>query len=198
MSSLNLKEHEHSFPWFHPQGILPFKAVTFFGGSFNPWHEGHSECVRLYQNPAPLIVVPDYNPQKELVQHSSLEAFYQHLLAASGLPASQVYPGMLLKQTKNPTIFWVQEMKERYPDLEINLLMGADSFKNLSTWVEIRKLLSFLSTIFVTPRLETDDVIKKSCDFVQANAPQVTVEILPRHLFEHVSSTEIRKKNSLP
>ncbi len=198
MSPLNLKEHEHSFPWFQRQGILPSEAVTFFGGSFNPWHEGHSECVRLYQESAPLIVIPDYNPQKELVRHSSIEAFYQELLAVSGLPATQVYPGMLLKQTKNPTFFWVQEMKERYPQLEINLLMGADSFKNLSTWVEIRKLLSLLSTIFVTPRLESDDVIKKSCDFAQTIAPDLKVIIFPRHAFEHVSSTEIRQKNSLP
>ena len=46
--------------------------IVFFGGSFNPWHEGHSECIRLLDSSKPLVVIPDRNPRKEVGANDNL------------------------------------------------------------------------------------------------------------------------------
>ena len=54
-------------PYFLEKGRSLLKEldekVTFFGGSFNPWHDGHRACLELC-DAANLIVVPDTNPFK--------------------------------------------------------------------------------------------------------------------------------------
>ena len=42
----------------------PLSRVTFFGGSFNPWHRGHRECLNLCAEDE-IMVVPDCNPWKK-------------------------------------------------------------------------------------------------------------------------------------
>ena len=37
--------------------------ITFFGGSFNPWHKGHGACLELCPEKN-IIVIPDTNPFK--------------------------------------------------------------------------------------------------------------------------------------
>ena len=52
-----------SSPFPTPQFDLSTKKeITFFGGSFNPLHEGHLECIRQFNDPENLIVVPDNKP----------------------------------------------------------------------------------------------------------------------------------------
>ena len=46
------------------------EELIFFGGSFNPWHAGHSNCLRLMDPHKTIIVVPDHNPFKELVKNN--------------------------------------------------------------------------------------------------------------------------------
>ena len=39
--------------------------IIFFGGSFNPWHKGHTECIKLLPQGIPIVILPDNNPFKQ-------------------------------------------------------------------------------------------------------------------------------------
>jgi hypothetical protein len=44
----------------------PHDEWIFFGGTFNPWHQGHQACLQLLPEDRTCLVVPDRNPEKEL------------------------------------------------------------------------------------------------------------------------------------
>ncbi|MFZ4714291.1 MAG: hypothetical protein ACOYL6_11280 [Bacteriovoracaceae bacterium] len=165
------------------------KEATFFGGSFNPWHSGHTACIKAFPKDKKLIVVPDFNPEKEVTDRS--KDFYQEVVKASQKPESEVYPGFLLEKKKNPTYFWVKELS----GLKVNLLLGADSFLNLKSWIEGEKLVKLLHGIYVVPRLAEESSLKKEADFLLALNPDLKIIFLPHHPYEDLSSTKIRLNN---
>jgi nicotinate-nucleotide adenylyltransferase len=164
------------------------KEVTFFGGSFNPWHEGHQACLDAFPKNKKLIIVPDYNPEKDIFDHS--KNYYDELLKRTMKPASEVYEGFIKEKKKNPTYYWIKEIK----DIKINLLMGADSFLNIKNWIEGKKLLNLLSTIYVVPRLVEDTKLKDEEKILHSINPNLEIIFLNHHPYEHISSTQIRNK----
>ena len=168
---------------------LGLKEVTFFGGSFNPWHQGHQACLDAFPKDSKLIIVPDYNPEKDIPNHAN--NYYEELLKKTNKPSTEVYGGFLKEQKKNPTYFWVKELK----DIKVNLLMGADSFLSLKKWVEGEKLLKLLNKIYVVPRLIEENKLREEERILKAINPQIEIVFLNHHQFEHISSTEIRKRN---
>jgi nicotinate-nucleotide adenylyltransferase len=166
---------------------LGLKEVTFYGGSFNPWHEGHQACLDAFPKDQKLIIVPDYNPEKDLPNHAI--NFYEDLLKKTYKPANEVYGGFLSEKKKNPTYYWVKELK----DIKVNLLMGADSFLNVKKWIEGEKLINLLNKIYVVPRLIDDKILRDEEMILKSINPKIEIIFLKHHDFEHISSTEIRK-----
>lgn len=195
-----LKDISDKFPCFN-QGnfILPYKQdeMIFYGGSFNPFHEGHLACIQDLNQPDKLVIVPDYNPQKELNLSLSPIDIYQDLLQKTKGYCYGIYPGFLLQAKKNPTYFWIKNLKELNPHLHFSLLVGADSFLNFTSWIEFQKLLNLLHSLYVVPRLIADDEMEEQKLKLKKIAPQLEIKILAHHNFENISSSEIRKKNSL-
>jgi len=166
---------------------LGLKEVTFYGGSFNPWHEGHQACLDAFPKDQKLIIVPDYNPEKDLPNHA--DNFYEELLKKTHKPANEVYSGFLSDKKKNPTYNWVKDLK----DIKVNLLMGADSFLNVKKWIEGEKLINLLNKIYVVPRLVEDRKLKEEESILKSINPKLEIIFLKHHNFEHISSSEIRK-----
>lgn len=169
--------------------------VLFYGGTFDPWHEGHQSCLNLAPSELPLVVCPDRNPHKNMRVGDGIGRFLD-LLKQIPLRAGQLlYPGFLLKEETNPTVNWVLRVKRNRPDLRIHLLMGHDNFALLSTWNQASDLMKLLSGIQVVSRQESDADRDKAKAWVLEQNPKLTVTFLGHHPHEDKSSTNLRQKN---
>lgn len=165
------------------------KAVTFFGGSFNPFHEGHRACLDLCPEEN-ILIVPDRNPFKEL--SSSENVFEDFMKLAENLKDTRfsLYPGFLLKTEKNPTSTWLPHVKIA----EKNFLMGDDSFMDLLKWKSPDIIAKALTKLYVVPRkFSKKDYERVERELLKWN-PKLEVHYLAEHPYMNVSSTEMRKK----
>ena len=78
--------------------------------------------------------------------------------------------------------------------LRIHLLMGYDSFKNLSTWTEAHDLIRLISGVAVASRLEQDAQHATDSAWALTHNPQLQIKFLGHHPYEKVSSTELLGK----
>lgn len=165
---------------------------VFYGGSFNPWHSGHQSCLNLLPEEKVCLILPDYNPQKEFIKTHPVTKILEISHKARFKKNQFLAPSLILKGRTNPTIEWIEKVKNLDPQKQISLLMGFDSFNHINTWLKAKELLSILDNIYVISRLESEDDRNKA--MIKLTSPHAKVYFLGKHDFEDVSSTEIRNK----
>lgn len=168
--------------------------LIFFGGSFNPWHEGHSSCIQLMDSTKSIIIVPDHNPYKELVQstkkHSSLDQIEAKLKEFNN--DTFLFAGFFEQDQKNPTHQWIVNLKEKFPNKKLSLLMGFDTFMGLDKWINAQSLLDNLTHIYVASR-EDDEQLKSKQLQLLNSISQINIVFLGHHDYEDLSSSKIRE-----
>jgi len=169
------------------------ERVTFFGGSFNPWHKGHRACLEMCPEKN-IIVVPDTNPFKLNEKGFEYKACFWKIFKQTALEMEETlygfFPGFFGREKVNPTAKWFSKV----PFSQKGLLMGDDSFLQLETWTDSRSLLASLTHIYVAPRHFSHEEIKKKALKLGEAFPKIEIVILPNHGFQHESSTALRKK----
>jgi nicotinate-nucleotide adenylyltransferase len=120
--------------------------VGLFFGSFNPIHTGHliiaTHVVNFSEWKKIWFVVSPQNPLKK--SHTLLNEYTRlHLVRLAieddiHLKASDVEFHM---PKPSYTIDTVTYLKEKYPIHEFSVVMGSDSFRNISKWKNYRDLL---------------------------------------------------------
>lgn len=162
----------------------------FFGGTFDPWHEGHGACLELLQGKK-IVVIPDRNPWKatQAMQTKNLCLYLDELSRHLDPRFHAVYPGFLASDQANPTIDWFSQVAGKK-----SLLIGADNLMSFSRWKDYQKLLGLCETLYVAPR----KIGESQSDFDQAlehcRSLGTKVVVLNHHDYEHLSSTELRQK----
>lgn len=174
---------------------LDSSEIVFFGGSFHPWHEGHSECIRLLPKNKNLVVLPDHNPHKKLVESNArLSGIDEIKEELKKIPReTYLFDGFWSLDKVNPTVEWVKDLKGQNTGLKISLLMGFDSFEKIITWNESHILLNSLCTLYVVSRLEAKEQKELVAKKIKEVSPNIKIEFLGNHPFEHLSSTALRK-----
>lgn len=167
--------------------INPIKGVTFYGGSFNPFHRGHLECL-LKCPEENLILIPDINPQKPedlSMSITHLESLAEELKATPYL----IYPRFILNAKKNPTSSWISKIRH----FEVNFLMGDDSYMNLLKWIKPEEILLSLTKLYVVSReYKTHDYLIQKEEILKIN-PKLEIIFLGEHDYMDLSSTKLRK-----
>jgi len=178
---------------FWPSKDFATSSVTFFGGSFNPWHEGHLECLRQCSKiESNLVIVPDYSPWKENAQEGPLEILKE--LSRKTANRFPIYPGFWgidSVEKRNPTVNWLSNV-----DLvQINWLMGDDTFFHFLKWNKIEVVARCLSKIYVVPRdhklVELQPIQEK---LLEIN-PKLEIVFLDDHPYKELSSTSLRESS---
>lgn len=163
-------------------------TVTFFGGSFNPFHEGHRACLDLCPEKN-ILIVPDRNPFKEVnVSESLYDDFFKLAMILKDTEYS-LYPGFLVRAEKNPTSSWLPlvQIKEK------NFLMGDDSFMDLLKWNNPETIAKALTKLYVVPRkFSNNDYVEIEKELLKMN-PHLEVHYLAEHPYMNISSTKLRK-----
>ena len=187
---LNVANHKVDLPVpFSPSQVVT-DEIVFFPGSFNPWHEGHTACLKGCED-KPIFIVPDHNPWKEVRKKNpwhEVVHIKENIKSISDKNIT-IYPGFLVEGKKNPTSSWL-------PHVNVEkkwLLMGDDLFLGLHKWFEVDKLLSSLHGLYVCPRGESKEELNKQKENFQKNF-NLEIVFLDHHEFEDLSSTQLRNK----
>ena len=161
------------------------EEVTFYPGTFNPWHRGHEACLKLCPEKN-IITVPDLNPWKESDEIISPLEKMKLLFKELERTVYSLYPGFLSLEGSNPTVEWFPRVKVK----KKNLIIGADSFLSLHNWLKIEELVPHIHKLYVVPRGERESDLEKQRDrFIG-----LKTIFLEKHPYENLSSTEIRNK----
>jgi nicotinic acid mononucleotide adenylyltransferase len=171
---------------------------VFYGGSFHPWHSGHQACLDLLPDDKTCYILPDRNPQKEIIKDNPVPKILE-ISSKAKLKAKQfIVPTFLLEEKKNPTVEWIEKLSLEYPEKKLSLLLGFDSLSQIQGWIRSHDLLDKLDTIYYVARLESEEEREKILAVLRDNYPHLGLVFLGRHEHEHVSSTNLRNKKGRP
>ncbi len=168
--------------------------IGLYGGSFDPIHYGHLKPVRAALENLALDRVdylptarPPHKPRREgasaLARFTMVELA---LLEEGGLYASSFE----LEDRVTYTIETLEQYHLDYPDAQLVLIVGRDSFVQLDTWRDWRRILQ-LAEIAVLER-PSDETTEPSAQLSEALAEVRVHRIANRPI--DVSSTEVRRR----
>ena len=131
------------------------KRIAFYGGSFDPLHNGHltiaRKLIRLFKLDEVVFVPAFHAPHKK--DKNPTSAFHRYAmlcLATNGLPNIKVSKLELDAPTKPYTVETLLRLKDELTDTQIFFVMGADSWAEITTWREWEKVLTLVNIIVVT------------------------------------------------
>lgn len=139
-----------------PAGGVPVRRVGFFGGSFNPIHNGHIALARSLKEAAGLdevwFVVSPQNPFKRqadlLGDAARMEMVTAALAGEQGLKPCGVELGMPL-----PSYTWrtLCRLRRDCPGCRFTLLIGGDNWARFGQWYHSADILASFP-IVIYPR----------------------------------------------
>ncbi len=170
--------------------------IAIYGGSFNPPHLGHLEaaktvCAELA--PDKLLIIPDNIPPHKAMDPGSPTAEERLALcriAFRSITGAEISDMEIRRRGKSYTAHTVRELRGRYPDDELFLVVGSDMLLSFEEWYEFEYLLSEC-TLAVVSR-EEDDL-----DALRAHKALLSEKYAARvHILQHaplpMNSSEIR------
>lgn len=114
--------------------------IGIFGGTFNPPHKGHmlsaAETQRQLGLDMLLVIPTAIPPHKELPAYSPTPEMRLEMarMTFSGIPCAEVSDTEIKRGGKSYTLDTLSEIKAKYPDSEIWLIMGEDMFLSVENW----------------------------------------------------------------
>ncbi len=131
------------------------KRIAFYGGSFDPLHNGHltiaRKLIRLFKLDEVVFVPAFHAPHKK--DKNPTSAFHRYAmlcLATNGLPNIKISKLELDAPTKPYTVETLLRLKDELTDTQIFFVMGADSWAEITTWREWEKVLTLVNIIVIT------------------------------------------------
>ncbi len=175
-------------------------GVGIYGGSFNPPHKGHllaaQEQKRLLNLDRVILIPAGLPPHKQLAEGSPTAqqrlALTQTLVANS--PGLCVSDMELRREGESYTADTLRELHDRFPEDELFLLVGTDSFLSLHTWSR-PELICRYATICLAARQDSSAEEKES---IRLQTQYLTLRFGAKILqipneFKEISSTTVRR-----
>ena len=140
--------------------------LGFFGGSFNPPHEGHKRiieyCSKKFDK---FLVIPNYNsPETD----KEVMVSYEHRcnMLKLQLKRKKIYIDDYEAKSNqtNYTYLTIQYLKKKYKEYDIYMILGKDQLNNLANWCNLNfildnvKLICFDRKIISNKNKQTYDV----------------------------------------
>lgn len=130
------------------------RRIGFFGGSFDPVHEGHlamAESARLALQLHQVIFVPvAANPFKPMGPEVGASHRVEMLrLAVRDKPFFSIWEGELEREGPSYTYDTVRHLEQVYPNAHLFWIIGADQLAGLPGWHRIGELVSRMAFILM-------------------------------------------------
>lgn len=173
--------------------------IGIFGGTFNPIHYGHlinAEIVRTEHSLDRIIFIPSKMPvHKKLAGMTSSEDRLNMIrLALDSSNNMEVSSIEIDMDTPSYTITTIEELKKKSTQTEYYLIIGWDSFNEINTWKDYKKLIKTVPIIVMNRKGKTIDrekLINSSLNIIFADNP--VIEISSTCIRERISSGETIK-----
>lgn len=174
--------------------------LAFFGGSFNPPHNGHLALALLLRerfSPDKLLLSVSKNPLKSVLEIADEHRLAMARLLADELNATgniaEVSDWELSRSEPSYTIDTLEHLEHAYPQADILLAIGEDNFRTFSTWKRYKEILERATLIvFERPNLIERPNLNLPLNFT----PPETACIYRIPLAIDENSTDIREKLS--
>lgn len=129
--------------------------IGIYGGSFDPVHLGHliaAESAREQASLDRVIFVPAaQSPHKtDRTPAAAADRLAMLELATSGHPAFEVSSVELERGGISYTVETLAEMRARFPDDQLVLLLGPDAVRGLATWREPRRIAELAELVTIS------------------------------------------------
>ena len=170
--------------------------IAIYSGSFNPLHIGHLAIMKHMTEVAGFdcvyLVVSPKNPLKDGISSASGQERYEAAVAAVDRhPELQVRVDDIELQMPEPhyTIRTLDALKEREPENDFTLVIGADNLASIRRWRDyIRILTEYGVAVFPRTGFDLDEIRK---DLLAENA-SYKITLLNAEMVD-ISSTTIRE-----
>lgn len=159
--------------------------IGFFGGSFDPVHYGHLKTARAVKKELglqQLFLMPCKTPvHKDALHFSNQQRLDMLNLALVEFNDLQIDMRELNRQSPSYTMETLKHIQFDYPNEEIFLIIGQDSFNTLKTWKDYQKFNGYASVV-VLPRIANNQSLNSDI----ANVYFAKTPVLD------ISSTQVR------
>lgn len=119
--------------------------ILIFGGAFDPPHQGHVNAAKAaYDRIKPDIfyIIPAFDPPlKDAPVTQSSHRMNMCALAFGDIPNAVVSDIEIKRGEKSYTYITLAEIKEKHPESEIFLLVGADQLEQFEKWARYEYIL---------------------------------------------------------
>ena len=122
--------------------------IGVFGGTFNPPHIGHIAAARQVVaalDLGKLLMIPtNIPPHKQLPEGSAspVQRLEMVKIAAGGIPMAEACDIEINREGASYTADTVTELKKRYPDATLWLMIGTDMLDTFDRWYCPEKILA--------------------------------------------------------
>jgi len=188
--------------------VKKFWRIAFYGGSFDPPHNGHLTIARKLIDLFTLdefVFIPAFHAphKKDKKPTSAFHRFAMLSLATSDKPNMRVSKIELDAPEKPYTYETQTKLKRKLTGAEVFFVIGADSWQEIDTWREWEQVLTLTNIVVVTrPGSEigfshvTEKVRKRIIDLRKSRDSKTKDQqiYITDAVNLDVSSTEIRRK----
>lgn len=158
--------------------------IGIFGGTFDPWHLGHSAIVKkALEKVDKVIIVPTtvnyYREDKRYLFtfDEKCEIIEEFLTGIDG--AVEIDTIEKNKDVSWRTVHLLEYFKEKFPNDELYYIIGEDSYKNFKTWFRYEDILRLAKLLVanrgydvVDPEVPFEPLMLGS-EFVESSASKV-------------------------
>lgn len=131
------------------------KRIAFYGGTFDPVHRGHMDVAdgvsRLFGINDFVFIPAFHAPHKKRSKPTS--AFHRFAMlceASDSIDGTRVSTIEVELPAKPYTIETIKRLKDIYADERLFMVIGADSWEEITTWRSWEKVLTEVDVIVVT------------------------------------------------
>lgn len=171
--------------------------IAIYGGTFNPVHKGHYNCLKSVLDAVELdkvIVLPDRIPPHKSAEGliSGEDRLEMCRLAFGELDKVEVSEWELKQTGKSYSVITLRHFHKLYPEDKLYFIMGSDMLLSFEKWYRYEEILQLASLICVSrENAVTNQILQQHADEMTQNSGGEII-IVDTKPFE-VSSTQIRK-----
>ena len=170
--------------------------TALYGGTFNPVHKGHFNCLKTVLDSVDLdrvIVLPDRIPPHKASDGlvSGKDRMNMCRLAFEGLDKVSISDWELKQKGKSYSVITLRHFHKKHPGDKLFFIMGSDMLLSFEQWFEYKEILKLASLVCVSREnaVTEKDLKAHAQRLMKENGGEII--IVNTKPFE-VSSTQIR------
>lgn len=171
--------------------------TAIFGGTFNPFHIGHYEMLKVLQNDnnvEEIWIMPDKIPPHKTCDFlaSDKDRIEMCEIVANDFSKAKLCLVEFEREGKSYTYDTVKYLFKKYPQKEFSFVLGGDMLVSFEKWYRFDELMKMLPFI-AFKRTDTNNIEFLNCaEKFEKMGMNITVK---EDLIPNVSSTDFRKSN---